>query len=111
MLKKAALTLLAVGAMTASAATYRVSLHQDSIVNGQSLKAGDYKVEVKDNNTAVISKGKQTFEVPVQSVDSGSKFASTQVQYNDSNKLQEIRVGGTSTKLVFGGTNSTATGM
>lgn len=111
MLKKIALTLVTVGAMTASAATYRVSLHQDSLVNGQSLKAGDYKVEVKDNNTAVLSKGKQTIEVPVQSVTANSKFSSTQVQYNDSNKLQEIRVGGTNTKLVFNSTNSTASGM
>ena len=111
MLKKIALTLVTVGVMTASAATYKVSLHQDSIVNGQSLKAGDYKVEVKDNNTAVLVKGKQSVEVPVQTVNASSKFASTQIQYNDTNKLQEIRIGGTSTKLVFGGANSTAASM
>lgn len=111
MLKNIALTLVTVGVMTASAATYKVSLHQDSVVNGQSLKAGDYKVEVKENNTAVISKGKQTIEVPVQSVTSNAKFSSTQVQYNDNNKLQEIRVGGTNTKLVFGATSPTAAGM
>ncbi len=96
--------------MTASAATYKVSLHQDSVVNGQTLKAGDYKVEVKDNNTAVLRKGKQSVEVPVQTVTATSKFPSTQVQYNDSNKLQEIRVGGTTTRLVFG-PDPTASGM
>ncbi len=111
MLNKIALTLVTVGVMTASAASYKVSLHQDSVVNGQNLKAGDYKVEVKDNNTAVITKGKQVVEVPVQTVTAASKFSSTQVQYNDMNKLQEIRVGGTSTKLVFGGTTNTPTGM
>lgn len=110
MLKKIALTLVTVGVMTASAASYKVSLHQDSVVNGQALKAGDYKVEVKDN-TAVLTKGKQSVEVPVQTVTAASKFASTQIQYNDSNKLQEIRVGGTTTKLVFAGSNSTASGM
>ena len=111
MLKKIALTLVTVGVMTASAATYKVSLHKDSVVNGQSLRAGDYKVEVKDNNTATLTKGKQSFEVPVQTVSAPSKFASTQVQYLDSNKLQEIRIGGTSTKLVFNAANSTAAGM
>ena len=111
MLKKIALTLVTVGVMTASAASYKVSLHQDSIVNGQALKAGDYKVEVRDNNTAVLTKGKLSVEVPVQSVTAANKFASTQIQYNDSNKLQEIRVGGTATKLIFGGANSTASGM
>ncbi len=111
MLKKIAFTIATVGVMTASAASYKVSLHQDSVVEGKSLKAGDYKVEVKDNNTAVITKGKQSVEVPVRTETAASKFASTQVQYNDSNKLQEIRVGGTSTKLVFGSTTPTAAGM
>ena len=107
MLKKIAFTIATVGVMTASAASYKVSLHQDSVVEGKSLKAGDYKVEVKDN-TAVISKGKQVVEVPVRTETAPAKFASTQVQYHDSDKLQEIRVGGTSTKLVFGSTTAPA---
>lgn len=110
MLNRIALGLFTVGVMTVSAATYKVSLHQDSTINGQELKAGDYKVEV-NNNTAVLKKGKQTVEVPVHEETAPSKFASTQIQYVDNNKLQEIRVGGTKTKLVFGNTNSTASGM
>jgi hypothetical protein len=91
-----------------SAATYKVSLHQDAVVNGKQVKAGSYKIEVKDNNTAILSQGKKnTVEVPVKTETAQSKFASTQVQYTDGNNLQEIRVGGTNTKLVFGGDKPT----
>jgi hypothetical protein len=110
MLNRIVLGLFTVGVMSVSAATYRVSFHQDSMVNGQELKAGDYKVEV-NNNTAVLKKGKQTIEVPVHEQTAPSKFASTQVQYVENNKLQEIRVGGTNTRLVFGDTNATTSGM
>ena len=110
MMNRIALCLLTVGVMTVSAATYRVSLHQDAMVNGQQVKAGDYKVEV-NNNTAVLKKGKQTIEVPVHEETAPSKFAGTEVQYVDNNKLQEIRVGGTNTKLVFGNANAAAGGM
>jgi hypothetical protein len=102
--------LLTVGLMTASAANYHVSLHQDASVNGKQLKAGDYKIEVKDD-VAVMKRGKQSIEVPVKTETATSKFNSTQIQYADSNKVQEIRIGGTNTKLVFGGSTGTAAGM
>jgi hypothetical protein len=103
MLNRIALAFLTAGLMTMSAAgTYRVSLHQDATVSGKQLKAGDYKIEVKDNNVAVLKHGKNTIEVPVKTETANSKFASTQIQYTDGNNLQEIRLGGTNTKLVFG---------
>jgi hypothetical protein len=103
MLNRIALAFLTAGVMTMSAAgTYKVSLHQNVKVSGKQLKAGDYKIEVKDNNTAVLKQGKNTIEVPVKTETADSKFASTQIQYTDGNNLQEIRVGGTNTKLVFG---------
>ena len=107
MLNRIALTLLTAGVMTMSAASYRVSLHQDAMVDGKQVKAGDYKIEVKDNNTAVLSQGKKTVEVSVKTETADSKFASTQVQYTGGNNLQEIRVGGTTTKLIFGGDKAT----
>lgn len=110
MLNRIAFTLFTAGAMTLSAATYRVTLHQDAMVNGQQVKAGDYKVEV-NNHTAILKKGKQTIEAPVHEETAPSKFAGTQVQYVENNKLQEIRVGGTNTRLVFGNTNAAAGGM
>ena len=108
--KKIALGLLTVGVMTASAANYRVSLHQDANVNGKQVKAGDYKIEVKEN-MATMKSGKETIQVPVRTETAASKFSSTQIQYTDNNNVQEIRIGGTSTKLVFGGAGSTNSGM
>jgi len=109
MLNKIAMGLLTAGALTLSAAeTYKVSLHQDAVVDGKQVKAGDYKIEIKDN-TAVLKQGKQSIEVSVRTETAPSKFASTQVQYTNSNNLQEIRIGGTNTKLVFGA-NSAGTG-
>jgi hypothetical protein len=87
----------------ASAATHSVTLFQPSIVNGTELKPGDYKIEVKDQ-TAVISKGKNTVEAPVKIETSDSKYASTSVRYQNGDgklRVQEIRLGGTKTKLVF----------
>ena len=111
MLNRIALSLLfAAGLATAGAASYHVSFYQDTTVNGQELKAGDYKIEV-NNNTAILKKGKQTVEVPVHEETTSSKFASTQLQYVENNKLQEIRLGGTHTKLVFGNMGAVAGGM
>jgi hypothetical protein len=110
MLNRIALGLFVAGLATAGAATYRVSFYQDSMVNGQQLKAGDYKLEV-NNNTATLKKGKQTIEVPVHEETAPSKFPSTQLQYVENNKLQEIRLGGTNTKLVFGNGGTAAGGM
>lgn len=108
--KKITFGLLTVGLMTASAANYRVSLHQDANVNGKQMKAGDYKIEVKEN-MAVIKRGKETIEVPVRTETGASKFSSTQIQYADNNTVQEIRIGGTNTKLVFGGAGNPGGGL
>jgi hypothetical protein len=99
---KLSVGLLALGVMSMSAASYRFSLHQDVSVNGKALKSGDYKLEVKDN-TAVLKRGKETVEVPVRTETASSKFNTTQVRYTDTNQLEEIRIGGTTTKLVFTG--------
>src|SRR6187551_532770 len=90
-------------AIAGAASTYNVTLFQPSIVNGTELKPGEYKVEVKDN-TAVISKGKQSVQAPVKTETADSKFSSTSVRYLNGDgkyRLQEIRIGGTNTKLVF----------
>ena len=109
MLNRIVLGLFTAGVVAANAATYHVSLYQDSTLGGQELKPGDYKVEV-NNDTAVLKRGKQTVEVPVHQETGSSKFASTQIQYVDNNKLHEIRLGGTNTKLVFGDANTNAGG-
>ena len=112
MLNKILLTLTTVGVMTLTAAsgTYKVSLLDDSVIGGQQVKAGDYKVQIKDNNTAVLVHGKKSIEVPARTETSPNRFSATEIQYSNSNQIQEIRVGGTNTKIVFGGAGMTGNG-
>jgi hypothetical protein len=102
-LKKFVLTLTALGVFTLSAASrsYSVSLLQDSIVDGKQLKAGDYKLQMKDSNTAVLKHGKETVEVPAHEETAPQKFATTELTYTNNNDLQEVRIGSTTTKIVF----------
>lgn len=112
MFNKFVLTLATVGVMTLSAAsaTYKVSILQNSVVDGKQLKAGDYKVEMKDNNTAVLKHGKEAIELPAREETSPQKFSTTEMQYTNNNDLQEIRIGNTHTRIVFGGSSNTANG-
>lgn len=103
MVKKLSLCLATVALAVSQAATYNLTLFQPSVVNGTELKAGDYKLELKDNK-ATLSKGKSTVEAVVRSETADSKFTSTTVRYTKDNgkyRIQEIRLGGTTTKLVF----------
>jgi hypothetical protein len=85
----------------ASAATrYNVTLFQPSVVNGTELKPGEYKVEV-NGDKAIFKQGKQTFEAPVKTEESSEKANSNTIRYAEGNKIQEIRIGGSHTKLVF----------
>jgi hypothetical protein len=104
------LSFITVGVMVVAAAsnTYRVHIYQDSVINGKSIKAGDYKVAL-ENNMAVLKQGKQTVEVPAHAESAPSKFASTEIEYSN-NALQEIHIGGSRTKIVFSGAGATAGG-
>jgi hypothetical protein len=109
MLNKVITTLVLAGAATAFAAgTYKVNILQDTVVEGRQVKAGDYKVSV-DNNTAVLKHGKDSIEVPAHTEQAPAKFPSTTVKYVD-NAINEIDVGGTTTKIVFSGGNGTMAG-
>jgi len=91
---------LAVGS---AANSYRITLFQPAIVNGTELKAGDYKITLKENR-ATLSSGKTSVEANVRTETADSKFSSTTVRYGNGDgkyRVQEIRLGGTNTKLVF----------
>jgi len=84
----------------ASAATsYNVTFFQPVVVNGTTLKAGEYKVEINDNK-AIIKKGKALAESPVKVESNEAKYPTTSVRLAGA-QVEEIRVGGTRTKLVF----------
>ena len=87
----------------ASAASYSVTLFQPSMVSGTELKAGEYKLTI-DGDKATITKGKEKVEAAVKMETSENKFSATSVRYSDQGgkmKIQEIRLGGTTTKVVF----------
>jgi len=102
-MKKLVLCFALLALALASADTYRVNLIQPSVVGGTELKPGEYKLVVADGK-ATLSKGKTSVEAQVKVENAGSKFSSTSVRYSNGegkSKIQEIRLGGTTTKLVF----------
>ena len=109
MTKKFMMSFAAAALMVMSAAEkHNVTLFQPSMINGTELAPGDYTVAV-DNDKVVISKGKQKVEANVKVESMDAKFGSTSVRYNNVDgkyKVQEIRLGGTNRKLVFGTTQN-----
>jgi hypothetical protein len=90
-------------AIASAAANYKVTLFQASTINGTDLKPGDYKIEFKDNR-AVVKGNKNVVEADAKLETGGEKFASTSVRYTNVDgkmKVQEIRLGGTNSKIVF----------
>jgi len=109
------LAILSVAASAvASAATYKVSLPVDVTIEGQQLKAGEYRVDV-DQDTAILQKGKQKVSTKVRTETVDKKIDSTTVRYVKSDGTQynvaEIRIGGTKTKLIFDSAKATSTGF
>jgi hypothetical protein len=103
MIKKLVTCFCLLAVAVASAASHKLTLFQPSIVNGTELKPGDYNMEINDQ-TVVIKKGRQTVEAPVKVETADLKFSNTTVRYQNGDgkyRVQEIRVGGTKTRLIF----------
>ena len=86
-----------------SAATYKVTLVQPSLVNGTELKAGDYRLNVQNDKVTMVN-GKLSVEVPVKIENVPQKYDANAVRYSDEGgkvTISEIRLGGTKTKLIF----------
>lgn len=104
---------LGVAAAAFGASSYHVKFSEPTIVNGNTLKAGEYRIEV-DNDKATIREGHNVVEVPVR-VETGTvKFADTAVLYGAASapgssqkngdapmQLEQIRIGGTHVTLNF----------
>lgn len=95
--------LLILALAIASASTHTVTLFQPSVVSGTELKPGDYKLTL-ESDKAIIQKGKEKVEATVKVQSGDAKFSSTSVRYTSEAgkyKIREIRLGGTTTTLVF----------
>jgi len=110
-MKKALAVIFAIGISAAFAAnTYHVTFYKPTTVNGTQLKAGDVKLELQGDKV-ILKQGKTTVESSVTVQNAAQKFFDTSVGYNGEsadNQLQEIRLGGTTTKLLFGTGDKTA---
>jgi hypothetical protein len=104
MIRKVLLSFAVVAlAAVAGAKSYTVNLYEPAVIGGTELKPGEYKVEVVDQK-AVIRNGKMHGEFPVKVENSDSRYNSTSVRFSNGDgrlHIQEIHVGGTTTKLVF----------
>jgi hypothetical protein len=89
--------------VASAASSHSFHMYQPATVGGTELKAGDYKIDVRDNK-AVITQGKNSVEAPVKVETVPDKISATSIRYESANgklRIQEIRLGGTTTKLVF----------
>ncbi len=90
-------------AIASAASSYHFSLFQTSIVGGKELKPGDYKLQL-NGDKATIKVGKDTLEAAVKVENGTEKFSETSVRFGTADgkmTVQEIRLGGTKSKLVF----------
>jgi len=91
------------GLAMASAKSYTVTLYQTAMVGNMELKPGDYRIEVVDQK-AIIRNGSKRGEAPVKVENTSTKFNVNSVRLSADGgtpRIQEIRIGGTKTKLVF----------
>jgi hypothetical protein len=92
-------------AVASAATNYHVTFYQPVMINGSQLKPGDYKLELKDK-TAVITQGKTSTEAPVTIEKDTEKFPRTMVRMKGM-QVEDIRIGGTNTRVVFENSNAT----
>jgi hypothetical protein len=84
-----------------AASSYHVTIFEQSIAAGKTLKPGDYKLELRDD-AVILKHDKEVTQIPARVETSNSKFNSTSIQYDDKHQMQEIHLGGTNKKVVLG---------
>jgi hypothetical protein len=105
------LFMVVAGLAVAGARSYTVSLSRPNMLGATELQPGDYKIEVVGDK-AVIRQGKVQTESPVKVEEGDKKFDNNVVRYVTSADgkvhIQEIRLGGTRTKLIFAAADADA---
>lgn len=89
-----------------------LNLDKAAVVGGTEVKAGTYKVQVTGDK-AVLTNGKATVEAPVTVETARAKYAKTTACCLDADgkyHLKEVRLGGTTTKIVFNEKNAPQAG-
>ena len=100
MVNKLLFSFASVALMVASAASgYNVRFYTPVTVSGAKLEPGTYRVEV-NGSTAVIKNGKKVAEVSVKVENTERKYQTNTLRL-DGDRVAEIGLAGTRTKLVF----------
>lgn len=103
MIKRFLMLCAVAGVSLASAASHTVTFVQATIGKSQAVKAGDYRLDLKENSVVIVS-GNKKIEVPAKIENGSTKFKRTQVIYHqDEGKfvVHEIQVGGTTETVTF----------
>ena len=104
MVKNLLVSFASVALVVASAATgYNVRFYTPVTVSGTKLQPGTYRVEV-NGSMAVLKNGKSVAEVPVKIENVEEKYR-TNTMHLDGDRVDEIGIAGTRTKLIFEQTN------
>jgi len=93
----------------AASKTHKVDIQQDSVIEGKTVKAGEYKLSFENGN-AVLQMGKESIQVPAHEETIANKVFSDELTYVD-NKLEAINIAGTTTKIVFEPAGSAQSGL
>ena len=86
-------------AVASAAGSSRIDFNQPTLVGNTQLKPGSYKLAVQ-GSTAVFTSGKTVIQAPVTVEKTDHNVSVTEVVTSGS-KITEIRLGGTSTRLIF----------
>jgi len=103
MLKRTLIAFALTTVMLAAAEVHKITLHQESIAGSEQLAPGNYKLKL-DGEKAVLSKGKNSVNIPVKVETLENTNPSTTVRFVNADgkyRIQEIRLGGTNKRLVF----------
>jgi FlaG/FlaF family flagellin (archaellin) len=102
-MKKAIAAIFVIAISTAYAgSTYQFTLYKATTINGTALKPGPVKLDLQGDKV-VIKQGKTSVESSVTVQNSNHKFDASSVTYSAgaADQVEEIRLGGTTTKLLF----------
>lgn len=94
------------------ASGHKVTIVDPTWVGQTELKPGNYSVQV-EGDKATLKLGKQVVELPAKMQTSSEKFQFTQLgtkSVDGKSQLQEIDLGGTNSKIVFGDGSGVAAG-
>ena len=95
---------ISMGLAAGAESRYTVTIGEQVEIGGQSLKPGEYRVEVEGNKATLKGAGKSV-ETAVRVVEGDAKFPRTSMRYDVAGgkyRLEQIQIGGTRTTLIFG---------